>query len=327
MQLRPLGSTGQRVSALAFGAGPVPATMTSDDPGAQVAVVARAIERGINWFDTAAGYGQGKSESALGAALRHLGASDRVHIATKVRLAEDQRGDIPRAVRASLESSLSRLGVPRVTLLQLHNSITARRDDEPTSLTPADVLGSGGVLEALEQLRRHGLVGHIGLTGIGQAESLREVIRSGQFQTLQIPYNLLNPSAGRRVPTPFTDTNYGNVIADCAERGMGVFAIRVLAGGALADNPPSAHTLKTPFFPVALYERDRGRARELARILPSGMPATEAAVRFAVSHAGISSAIVGFSTPSQVDDAVEWAGRGPLPDSLLAAVLDTKAQP
>jgi L-galactose dehydrogenase/L-glyceraldehyde 3-phosphate reductase len=319
MEHRRLGSTGLDVSALAFGAGPVPATMTSGDPDAQVAVVARAIERGVNWFDTAAGYGQGKSEAALGAALGRLGASDRVHIATKVRLAEDQLGDIAAAVSASVQSSLSRLGVRRVTLLQLHNSITARPGDEPTSITPADVLDH--VLPAFDRLRRDGVVDHIGLTGIGDAVALRTVIRSGRFETLQIPYNLLNPSAGRSMLASFAETNYGNVIADCAEMRMGVFAIRVLAGGALAGNAPSAHTLNTPFFPVALYERDRQRATDLAKVLPPGMSATEAAVRFALSHASVTSAIVGFSTPGQVDQAIEWADRGPLGDSLIETLV------
>jgi L-galactose dehydrogenase/L-glyceraldehyde 3-phosphate reductase len=305
MKYRRLGSTGLDVSALALGAGPVPATMTADEPGAQVAVVARAIEGGINWFDTAAGYGQGKSEAALGAALRKLGAADRVHIATKVRLADDHLGAIAPAIRASVETSLSRLGVSRVTLLQLHNSITERRRDEPTSLTPADVLDQ--VLPAFEQLRRDGVVRHIGLTGIGQAEALRAVIRSGRFETLQIPYNLLNPSAGRAMPPSFAETDYGNVIADCAEMQMGVFAIRVLAGGAMAGHPPSAHTLKTPFFPLALYERDRKRAEKLVELLPRGMSAPEGAIRFALSHESIASAIVGFSTPEQVDQAIEWA--------------------
>jgi L-galactose dehydrogenase/L-glyceraldehyde 3-phosphate reductase len=323
MEYRRLASTGLDVSSLAFGAGPVPATMTSDDPDAQAAVVARAIERGINWFDTAAGYGQGKSEAALGASLRRLGASDRVHIATKVRLAEQQLDDIATAVRASVEASFKRLGVGHVTLLQLHNSITAKRGDEPTSITPADVLDE--IRPAFEKLRREGLVRHIGLTGIGQAGALRSVIRSGTFETMQIPYNVLNPSAGRTMSRSFGDTNYGNVIADCAEMGMGVFAIRVLAGGALAGNPPSAHTLKTPFFPLALYERDRRRAAKLADVLPPEISATEAAVRFALSHASVTSAIVGFSTPGQVDQAVDWAGRGPLPDSLIETILVTTA--
>src|SRR5262245_60967677 len=171
MEHRVLGSTGLRVSVLAFGAGPVPATMTSNDPAAQVQVVRRAIDSGINWFDTAAGYGNGKSESALGAVLSELGAAERIHVATKVRLADDQLGDIPGSVRKSVGQSLSRLRLPRVTLLQLHNSITARRGDEPTSLTPADVLGP--VLDELERLKAKGLLGHIGLTGIGQPGAMR----------------------------------------------------------------------------------------------------------------------------------------------------------
>ena len=313
MQYRPLGSTGLDVSVLAFGAGPVPATMTSDNPSAQVAVVARAIERGINWFDTAAGYGQGKSEAALGRALRELGVGDRVHVATKVRLAEDQLDDIAGAVRKSVGESLARLGLDRITLLQLHNSVTARRGDEPTSLTPADVLGTGGVLEAMECMSSEGLVDHLGLTGIGQSVALREVIRSGRCETMQVPYNLLNPSAGRDMPAGFDETDYGDVITDCAGMKMGVFAIRVLAGGALAGQAPSGHTLKTPFFPLALYERDRQRAKQMAAALPDGMTMPEASVRFALSHPSIASAIVGFSEPAQVDEAALWAERGSFP--------------
>src|SRR4029079_2128414 len=102
-----------------------------------------------------------------------------------------------------------------------------------------------------------GLVRFVGLTGTGQPDAMREVVRSGEFDTLQVPYHLLNPSAGRDVPTDFGEMHYGNIIADCAEQRMGAFAIRVFAGGALVDRPPSAHTLKTPFFPLPLYERDR----------------------------------------------------------------------
>jgi aryl-alcohol dehydrogenase-like predicted oxidoreductase len=191
-----------------------------------------------------------------------------------------------------------------VTLLQLHNSITERRGDEPTSITPEDVLGPGGVLEAFNELRSQSQVRFLGLTGIGQPGAMRRVVESGAFATMQVPYNLLNPSAGHRVPSTFPEANYGNIIGDCGRRGMGVFAIRVFAGGALAGNPPSAHTLKTPFFPLALYERDRVRAAHLRVMLGPSRPLAIEAIRFALAHPHVSAAIVGFREPRQVDVAV-----------------------
>jgi aryl-alcohol dehydrogenase-like predicted oxidoreductase len=277
----------------------------------QAAVVSRALDAGINWFDTAASYGAGQSEENLGRVLNELGATGRVHIATKVRLVGDDLNDVRSAVRRSVEGSLKRLRVSTVTLLQLHNSITARRDDEPTSLTPADALGPSGVLAAFKELRAEGLTRHIGLTGIGQAAALREVIRSGEFDTLQVPYHLLNPSAGREMPTNFPETNYGNIIADCGAMDMGVLAIRVLAGGALADNPPSPHTLKTPFFPLALYERDRARAKRLQQVIGSDRRLSREAVRFALAHGHIHSALIGFGDVEQIDEALSALGKDP----------------
>jgi len=305
MQYRTLGKTGLSVSAIAFGAGPISTLMVGDEGERQQAVVRHAIERGINWFDTAATYGGGRSEESLGRALADAALAARVHIATKVRLTVEDLGDIRGAVRRSLEGSLRRLCVSRVTLLQLHNSITARRGDEPTSVTPADVLGKGGVADVFDELRGEGLIGHAGLTGIGQAASLAEVVRSGRFATIQTPYHLLNPSAGVLVADDFAETNYGNIIGACAAMGMGVFAIRVLAGGALADNAPSPHTLKTPFFPLDLYERDRRRAVELLSQLGPSRSLPQAAIRFALAHPQIHGAIIGFGDVRQIDEAVE----------------------
>jgi len=305
MQYRTLGKTGLSVSAIAFGAGPISTLMVGDEGERQQEVVRHAIERGVNWFDTAATYGAGRSEAGLGQALAADGLAGRVHIATKVRLTVEDLGDIRGAVRRSLEGSLRRLRVSRVTLLQLHNSITGRRGDEPTSVTPADVLGSGGVADAFDELRAVGLIEHAGLTGIGQADSLAEVVRSGRFATMQTPYHLLNPSAGVIVPTDFAETNYGNIIGACASMGMGVFAIRVLAGGALADNVPSPHTLKTPFFPLDLYERDRRRAAELRAEFGPSRSLPQAAIRFALAHPQIHGAIIGFGDVRQIDEAVE----------------------
>jgi aryl-alcohol dehydrogenase-like predicted oxidoreductase len=313
MQFRTLGSTGVEVSALAFGAGPVSALMTSDDNHRQLDTLRRALDAGVNWIDTAATYGGGQSEAGLGRALRDLGAIDHVHIATKVRLIAQDLSDIETKVRESVADSLKRLGVSRITLLQLHNSITACRGDEPTSVSPDDVLGTNGVLKAFLKLQDEGVVDHIGLTAIGRAESLREVIDSSQFATIQIPYNLMNPSAGEAVSAGFAEVDYGNVIADCARQKMGVFAIRVLAGGALAGQPPSEHTYKTKFFPLDLYHRDQQRCEQLGNLLNPQADISEHAVRFVISNSHIASAIIGFGDPSHVDDALTYLDAGPLP--------------
>ena len=327
MRYCPLGSTEIEVSQLAFGAGPVSQLLTGQQHDVQRATIETAVAAGVNWFDTAATYGAGQSETNLGRALNELDLADRVHVATKVRVMPEQLGDIGAAVRQSVAESLQRLRLPRITLLQIHNAITSAAGAEPTSITPQHVIGPGGLLETMCRLRDEGLVAHLGLTGLGEPDALRRVIDSGEFATIQIPYNVLNPSAGRAMPNDFDEPNYGDLISDCAARGMGVFAIRVLAGGALACRPPSPHTRKTPFFPLALYERDCRRADAVARCLPDGMSRTAAAVRFSVSHAGVSSAIIGLGTPDEVEQAVRWLDRGPIDETLAARLTDAALRP
>jgi aryl-alcohol dehydrogenase-like predicted oxidoreductase len=321
MEYRTLGRTGIRVSAIAFGAGPVSGWMAELTPEEQAAVVRRALDVGITWFDTAAGYGNGLSESSLGCAFAQLGLPEGTHVATKVRYPADRLGDIRGYTRESVAASLERLRMRRVTLLQLHNSITACRGDEPTSLTPEDVLGRGGVLDAFRELQADGLVDFLGLTGIGQPASMRAVVDSGAFDTIQVPFNALNPSAGYPMPGGFGETDYGNIIADCAAQKMGVFAIRVFAGGALAGRPPSAHTLKTPFFPLALYERDQRRATRIAELLGPTESLTEAALQFVLDHPHVAAAIVGFRNSGEIEEAERWLAAGPLPPELHAMLL------
>lgn len=317
MQLRQLGSTGISISPLAFGAGPVSALMTGDDSNQQLAVLRQVLDAGINWIDTAATYGAGQSEKSLGRALHTLDATNAIHIATKVRLLPEDLADIPAKVRSSVNESLVRLGVEQVSLLQLHNSITQNRGDEPTSVTPADVLGPGGIADCLEELQSKNKIQHIGLTLIGQSEPLKEVIHSGRFSAAQVPYNVLNPSAGADVSADFSETNYGNVIAACAEEKMGVLAIRVFAGGSLVGQPPSDHTHKTKFFPLDLYQRDLQRSQQLQSLLPDDMDIKELAIRYVLTHPQIASAIVGFGAAEHVDEAVSAAIQGALPQSLL----------
>jgi len=311
MQYRTLGRTGLRVSVVALGAGPVSGLMTGDDADRQTAVVERALAAGINWIDTAAGYGQGQSEASLGRALKALNADSRLHVATKVRMAPEATARTADEVRRSFEASLQRLQLDKVTLLQLHNAITPEHGSEAASITPDDVLKTGGVLDAFELLRDEGLIDFIGLTGTGQPDALRTVLHSGRIDTVQVPYHLLNPSAGRSMPAGFAETDFGDIFADCLTLNVGVFAIRVFAAGALLGNPPSAHTKVTPYFPLALYERDCALADRVATALDvPGLK--DLAVRYVLSHPALASAIIGCGSAGEVSEVAAIAEQGVL---------------
>ena len=102
-----LGRTGLLVSELAFGAGVTGGIMIKGDETTKARALARAVAGGINWIDTAALYGDGASEEAIG---RHIGAlRPQPHVSTKVRIERDQMNDIPGAIERSLEQSLRRL--------------------------------------------------------------------------------------------------------------------------------------------------------------------------------------------------------------------------
>lgn len=319
MQYRTLGRTGLDVSVVALGAGPVSGLMTGADAERQTAVVQRAVELGINWIDTAPGYGKGQSENSLGRALQALGDSSKVHLATKVRITPEGCDQPADEVRRSFEGSLERLQVSRVTLLQLHNAVTPARGDEAASITPNDILRRGGVLDAIDSLRGEGLIDCVGLTGTGDSDALRTVLRSGRVDTAQVPFHLLNPSAGRTMPVGFRDTDYGAVFRDCEELNLGVFAIRVFAAGALLGNAPSAHTKITPYFPLAVYERDCAFAERVAAALKVSS-LKELAIRCALSHPAVTSGIIGLGAPAEVDEAVSIAERDRLAPPELSEI-------
>ena len=313
---RVLGRTGLQVSCLAFGAGPVSGLMTGHNLESQSETLKTLYDSGINWIDTAASYGNGSSERSIGRVLAMLPieVSREFHVATKVRIDFNSSLSFADQVRFSVEASLQRLQVPKVSLLQLHNGVTVRRNDQPSSVGIADVLDSGGILDALKSVRVEGKADFLGLAGTGAPEQMRAVVNTSEFDTIQLPYNLFNPSAGRQVANDFVEQDYGNILEDCRSAGMGCFAIRVFAGGALLRQPPSDHTLKTPYFPLDLYRRDLDRAACLedgvsGAGLLGGATLLEQSIEFALSHPAIHSAIIGFGAPGHVMDAVRALNR------------------
>src|SRR5207247_7406940 len=118
MDQRALGRTGLTVSAIGFGCGAVGGLMVKGEPAAQTRAVARAIEAGISYFDTARSYGDGRSEENLGRVLAELGAD--VVVGTKFRVEPTDR-DVARTIEDSLVGSLRRLRRDRVHLIHLHH--------------------------------------------------------------------------------------------------------------------------------------------------------------------------------------------------------------
>lgn len=314
MEYRVLGRTGLSVSQLGFGCGDVGGLMVRGKPSERARAVALAQSLGINYFDTAALYGKGVSETNLGLALRESKAD--VYVGTKVGLTAGERGDIRGSVVRSVERSLDRLGMDSVDLIQLHNRLRYRPGTSQPELSTEEVLGQ--VVEAFQELRSQGKVRFYGITGLGETETLHRVIDSGAIDTVQVCYNLLNPSAGAATPEEFYAQDYGQLIDRAAAQGTGVIGIRVVAAGALSGvvgRHPLAMPSVAPIGSGKDYDEDLRRAGSFQFLVSEGVVETlvEAALRFVLSKSEVSTALVGFSSLEQLQKSAEWASRGPLP--------------
>ena len=177
METRTLGKTGLKVSALGFGCGMVGGLMVSGASADQERAVARALELGINYFDTAPLYGNGESEKNLGKVLAAL--RPNVLVGTKVRIPRTELGRIGETVTTSLEASLRRLGREQVDLLQLHNHIS--RAANADAVNPKSVLEE--IVPALQRIQRQGKIRFFGITTIGDTDALHQVIGAGVIGT------------------------------------------------------------------------------------------------------------------------------------------------
>jgi aryl-alcohol dehydrogenase-like predicted oxidoreductase len=271
--------------------------------------VRHALDRGISFFDTAFAYGLGKSEENLGRILNDLGAQPV--ISTKIRLEADAVKDVAAATIQAVEAGLKRLNRDRVDFIQLHTRVTLQRGaGKRFSLSPEDVLGPKGVVEGFKTMRDRGKVGYFGFSGLGEVPALHQLVDSGEFHGFQAYYNLLNPSAGQKVPQGFSALDYRRIIDQAAAKGMGAFVIRVLAAGALTSDPgPGGGSSPEPLSPGSDYALDIQRAEKVKAALGiDGKSLTQEAIRFGLMKSEVSTVLVGFSNTSHIDEAVACSG-------------------
>jgi L-galactose dehydrogenase/L-glyceraldehyde 3-phosphate reductase len=322
MQLRKFGRTPLKLSVLGFGCGAVGGLMVRGEAADQERTVARALAAGVNYFDTAVQYGDGESEKNLGRILQRLKPANAV-VGTKVRIPPDAYSRLTEAVTTSLEQSLARLRRDRVDIFHLHNPVT--ENGGGATLSATQVLDE--VVPAFQRLRAQGKTRFLGLTAVGDTAALHHIIDSGSFDSAQVVYNMLNPSAAEAMPANYPGQDYGRLFDHTTKAGVGVVGIRVLAGGALsgsAERHPIASPPPEPIGSAMDYDADIARARRLMPLVKDGFAGslTEAAIRFAIAHEAMGTILVGIATPEQFDGALSAVEKGPLPKAALERLAE-----
>ena len=321
MERRRLGRTGLQVGVLGFGAGAVGGLMTKGSPADQERAFARALELGINYIDTASIYGNGESEKTLGRIFKGK-KRDGVYLGTKFRLKAADRSRVADFVAQSMDESLKRLGLDHVDLLQLHNPLVAVDADDRMDVN----IALNEVVPALHKLQKAGKTRFIGFSGVGEPAALLKAVDSKAFDTVQVVYNALNPSAGGPMPQGAPGLDYGRLLERARANDMGTIVIRALAGGALSGTEarhPLAMQVVPPIGSAKDFAGDVSRARALDPLVgPSGSAdLTEFAERFVISHPAVSTMLIGYSTLDHLEAAARAVGKGALPPAIVGRIV------
>jgi len=330
MRYRPIPGTSLQASEIGFGCGGNAGLMVRSTPLEQARVVARALELGINYFDTAPDYGDGAAELALGRALRAAGATagaaDGPIITTKVEVRRRDLDDVAGHVVRSAEESLRRLGLLQLDILQIHNGPVSTpppmESGDYHTLWLNHFLGPRGAMEGLRRLLDRGLVAHAGFVCRGDdGAEVRCLLGTGLFRVINVAYNLLDQSAAGAVPAP-GEPDRADVLGAAQRLGCGAAVFSPLAGGFLAGNA-APHALARPRDLAAAAGRRKheqaSRFEAFARACGGSM--AQAAFRFVLAHRAATTVLGGFSSLEQMEEIAAVAHMPPLEPEVLALAV------
>lgn len=293
MNYRNLGRTGLKVSEIGFGGISVgragwgllgPGDRAEVDEAEAIRTMHRALDLGINFFDTAPNYGDREGERVFGKALK--GHRDRCFIATKCghffsREKNYVKDHTPALSAQSIDDSLRTLGIEAIDLIQIHSA-------------PLEVVQKGSVLEVLKKARAAGKVRFIGVTtdDVNDVEVCRAALADGGYDTLQVTYNVL-----RR------DLATAGVLEEAGRKGVGIIVKSPLGTGAFT------------YKHVALPETRKAEQDRVARLqaLGAGTGGTVAqlSLRYILSNPNVSTVIAGTKRVAHVEEnAATGDGKG-----------------
>jgi aryl-alcohol dehydrogenase-like predicted oxidoreductase len=303
LPLRPFGRTGLEITPIGVGAWALGGGWGPNHDEESIATVQRAIERGINWIDTAPAEGPVNSERVIGEALR--GMTDRPLLFTKAGFvtAADGRTQVASlkadSIRRQAEGSLERLGVDALDLYQIH----WREPDEDIE----------EAWTTLAELKSEGLVRHIGVSNFDVAQ-LRRAEEIAPVETLQPPYSMLIRTDLWTVP--FVDNAppeavEGEILPYCDEHDIGVIVYSPMASGVLSGSftrerlesmPEDDWRRADADFTEPLVSRSLALVDRLTPVAErKGCSMGELAIAWALAHRAVDGAVVGLRRPAQVD--------------------------
>lgn len=324
MQTHRFGRTSLDVSRLTFGCGAVGGLMTKGEAVDQDRAVAWARDNGINFFDTAASYGDGVSETNLGRAL--AGNTNGIIVSSKVGVPQSELADVAGLVERSLHASLKRLRLDHVDLFQLHNTIG--ESDRHGMLTASQVLEE--IIPVFEKLRDAGKARYLGFTAKGDIGQLHQLVESDKFDSAQIFYNLLVPTAGEPALNGYPSEDYKELLQVSADHGVGAIGVRVLAGGALSGSEvrhPLGMQEVAPIGSNTDYATDVRRALRFSSLVDEGFAKSlpELAVRYVISNPVLPTTEIGIANLEQLQLATDAINRGALSEEALVRVKEIQA--
>jgi aryl-alcohol dehydrogenase-like predicted oxidoreductase len=287
-----LGGTGLEITRIGFGAWAIGGGGWEFGWGPQqdeesIAAIQHALEQGVNWIDTAAAYGFGRSEEVVGKAIS--GLSRKPLIFTKCSLLEGpdrtvvhnlKRGSVLREA----EASLTRLGVDAIDLYQIHWPNPGQDIEEGWS--------------ALAELKERGLVRHIGVSNFA-VEQMRQISAIAPVETLQPPYSLIDRDVEREILRYTEDAGVGVIVYSPMASGL---LTGRMTKERITNMPEDDWRKHHPSFNEPQLSKNLDLVRRLARVAERrGTTPGAVAIAWTLRNPAVDGAIVGFRNPAQVD--------------------------